>query len=102
MTTLEEIVDAISMEARENAAPIDCLVQSTEPMGALWKIWIEPFQMREHLDESLEGSAVWWAGPPTGSADILSVVPDEWQINVRFASARPPQTGGRLKTVSYT
>ena len=97
MTTLDEIRDAISMEARENAAPIECVVQSAERMGALWKVFLKPFQMKEHLDESLEGAAVWWPGPPKGSADILSVVPDEWQINLRFASGPPPQGGGRLK-----
>ncbi|MDR3701066.1 MAG: AAA domain-containing protein [Candidatus Sulfopaludibacter sp.] len=40
---------------------------------------------------------MWWPGPPKGSADILSVVPDEWQINLRFASPAPSQRGGQLK-----
>src|SRR5262249_26612052 len=75
----------------------DGQVQNVERMGAVWKVWIEPFQTRQHLDESLEGSAVWWPGPPKGTADILSVVPDEWQINLRFASTRPPAPGGRIK-----
>jgi hypothetical protein len=79
-TTLEQIRDGIDMEGRENAAPIDAKVQNAERIGALWKVWIEPFGMREHLDESLEGSAVWWPGPPIGTADVLSVVPDELQI----------------------
>jgi DNA polymerase III delta prime subunit len=97
MTTIEEILDGISMEARESARVIDCKVQSTSRVGALWQVWLEPFQMKEHLDESLEGADVWWAGPPKGAADVLSVVPDEWQINLRFASAAPPSAGGRLK-----
>jgi DNA replication ATP-dependent helicase Dna2 len=97
MTTLEEILDGISMEAREGARAIDCKVRGTSRVGALWQVWLEPFQMREHLDESLEGSAVWWAGPPKGTADVLSVVPDEWQINLRFASSALPSSGGRLK-----
>jgi AAA domain len=37
------------------------------------------------------------AGPQKGSADVLSVVPEEWQINLRFATSRPPDPGGRLK-----
>jgi hypothetical protein len=100
MTILEEIVDAVSMEARVNAKPIDCEVLRTRQVGALWEVWLAPLQMREHLDESLEGATLWWPGPPKGSADILSVVPDEWQINLRFASSPPPPPGGRLKIYS--
>ncbi|MGH7963961.1 MAG: AAA domain-containing protein, partial [Candidatus Binatia bacterium] len=45
------------------------------------------------LDETLEGSAAWWPGPPKGGADILSVIPETQQINLRFATASPPQNG---------
>ena len=97
MEILEQIRDGIDMEGRESTAPIDGQVRNAERIGALWAVWLEPFQMREHLDESLEGAAVWWPGPPSGVADILSVVPDEWQINLRFVSATPPLPGGRLR-----
>lgn len=42
------------------------------------------------MDESYEGATAWWPGPPKGAADVLSVVPGESQLNLRFATALPP------------
>ena len=54
---------------------------------------MQPSERNAQLDESLEGAAAWWPGPPRGSADVLSVVPEELQINLRFATAEVPQRG---------
>ncbi|MEO8372283.1 MAG: DEAD/DEAH box helicase, partial [Candidatus Solibacter sp.] len=48
-------------------------------------------------DESLEGSESWWAGPPKGAADVLSVIPEEEQLNLRFATAPLPAAGERFR-----
>jgi hypothetical protein len=48
------------------------------------------------LDESLEGAAAWWPGPPRGFADVLSVDPDRECVNLRFVSPKPPAAGEKL------
>jgi hypothetical protein len=38
LTTLEEILDAISMEAREGARPIDCVVHSARRVAEVHRL----------------------------------------------------------------
>ena len=90
---LETICSAIEYEGNLSGKPLDWAIISSEPHGRLWKIFVEPAMFNSQLDESLEGAAAWWPGPPKGSADVLSVVPEELQINLRYATAHVPSRG---------
>lgn len=48
------------------------------------------------LDESLEGAAAWWPGPPRGFADVLSVNPELETINLRYVTPEPPAVSEKL------
>lgn len=89
-----DILSGISAELDETDKPVDYQVLSSTKEGEIWRIQVD--LMREGakgLDESLEGSAAWWPGPPKGFADVLSVLPEDEQINLRFAKSQPPASG---------
>lgn len=89
-----EILRALELELATGAQHIDFRVTRTEREGEIWIVYVDTqHNQRRGLDESLEGSAAWWPGPPNGSADVLSVLPETEQINLRFASAPPPGEG---------
>lgn len=90
---ISSIVSAIEYEANLSAKPLDWRIQKTERHGKLWSIFVEPSAQNAQLDESLEGAACWWPGPPRGTADVLSVVPEELQINLRYATELVPSSG---------
>ncbi|MEI8194539.1 MAG: DEAD/DEAH box helicase, partial [Phycisphaerae bacterium] len=61
----------------------------------VWKLFVDMSEnLHSGLDESLEGSNAWWAGPPKGNGDVLSVIPENQQINIRFATSTPPGENG--------
>jgi hypothetical protein len=92
-----DIVDAIDDELAETDNAAVFTVESKELEQQIWKLHIKPEERpRARLEESLEGHTVWWPGPPKGTADVLSVIPDDLQINLRFASHEPPNPGERL------
>jgi DNA replication ATP-dependent helicase Dna2 len=62
---------------------------------ALFKIFVGSANSHG-LDESLEGAAAWWPGPPKGTADVLSVSAEHNQINIRYLSGPPPRKGGQI------
>lgn len=90
------IVTALEREADLCGAPVEWNVTNREQQGKVWKVFLEPNRHSTQIDESLEGSAAWWPGPPRGTADVLSVVPEELQVNLRYATA-PVPGGGKLK-----
>ena len=59
----------------------------------IWTLTVDVSGMREALDESFEGATVWWAHPKKGAADVLSVLPDRHQINLRYCTSDPPEKG---------
>lgn len=94
MIDVADIVNGIREEIRATPKRVSFRVESKMRDGAVWKVFISTDDKgRNELDESLEGATVWWKGPPNGVAEILSVVPDESQINLRFASIDPPAAG---------
>ncbi|MGE5486467.1 MAG: DEAD/DEAH box helicase [bacterium] len=88
---LDTIRLAISWEAEHASKPMDWHIEGREAVGKLWKVNVDPGGGQ--LDESLEGATAWWPGPPKGVADVLSVVPENLQINLRYATAQVPQSG---------
>lgn len=92
---LNEIQDAIDAEIGEYPEAIRFVVEGRERDAAIWKLFIRLEENSRHgLDESLEGSRAWWPGDPPGTADVLSVIPEDLQLNLRYASKSPPEPGG--------
>jgi hypothetical protein len=92
-----EIIDALEEELRLGSKPLKFTVSEVKPDGpALYKIFIDSADSSHGLDESLEGAAAWWPGPPKGTADVLSVSAEHDQINIRYPSAAPPSKGGQI------
>lgn len=93
-----EIRRGIEAELAESARFLDFVVRDVSRTGNVWTVEVDlNASRRGGLDESLEGSAAWWAGPPKGTADVLSVLPESEQINLRFATAPPPQPGQLIR-----
>jgi len=47
------------------------------------------------MDETLEGAVAWW--PPASTADVLSYLPENEQLNLRFVKGPPPEVGQVLR-----
>lgn len=102
--SVSEIRDAIIAEIEATPSYYDFKVVHSEKDGALWKIQVDTSLVFTEsgvanlvLDESLEGAASWWAGRPNGTGDVLSVIPDEELIIIRYASSLPASRGGTLR-----
>lgn len=98
MIEVSDILNGIREEIRSTPDYVDFRVTGHAREGALWKVFISADDKgRNELDESLEGARAWWKGLPPGTAEVLSVMPDESQINLRFASKPPPNAGDTLR-----
>lgn len=91
--TQRDILDAISCELDESSKPLDFEILNSVKEGEIWRVSVNISKDGGGLDESLEGSAAWWPGPPKGYADVLSVIAEDEEINLRFASSPVPTTG---------
>ncbi len=86
-----DILDGIEAELRDTPERLDFTAVKREKDGEIWKVYVDLTNINSSgLDESLEGAAAWWPGPPKGGADVLSVIPEDEQINLRFANSSPP------------
>src|SRR5690606_9274258 len=95
-----DIISAIDLELRSTPSYIKLTVGSRKRIGTYWQI---AYETRDNvgstIDESYEGSAVWWKvnDKQTATADVLSVSPEEGAINLRYATAPPPDKGEELR-----
>jgi hypothetical protein len=86
-----DIRDAIDAELEASSIPLVFTVKSASQSSTVWQLTIkEDDNSKSGLDESLEGSRAWWLKPSKGVADVLSVSPEDLQINLRFATVAPP------------
>jgi DNA replication ATP-dependent helicase Dna2 len=94
-----EIVDALEEELRVSSKPLKFTVSEVKPDGpTVYKVFVDLYESSSRgLDESLEGAAAWWPGPPKGTADVLSVSAEHEQINLRFLTAPPPKRGDEIR-----
>jgi hypothetical protein len=93
-----DIVDGISAELARSSEHVEFVVSGRQLEGKIWKVFVDLTQtITGGLDESLEGAAAWWVGPPKGGADVLSVNPETEQINLRFATTDPPPSGEKIR-----
>ncbi len=94
-----EILTGIEDELASTDAYIIYEVAERKRDGELWTLTLDLSKSTkgaQALDESLEGAAAWWPGPPKATADVLAVVPEEEQIHLRFATGVPPDKGERI------
>jgi hypothetical protein len=94
---IDNVREGISAELKACSEYEEFVVRRVEDEGAIHKVFLSLEEGDGRLDESLEGSSAWWPGPPKGAADVLSVIPEEEQINLRFATTAPPGQGQRIR-----
>src|ERR1700692_2987 len=94
---ITEINCAIDEELPPASKPLRLRVADLSQQANIWKIFVEPMNSSSSLDESLEGAAAWWQGPPSGTADVLSVIPYNNQLNIRYLSSPPPRAGQEIR-----
>jgi hypothetical protein len=84
---IRDIQAGIEAELADTPQYLDYRVASIKKEGEVWKVYVDLRDDNSRgLDESFEGATAWWAGPPKGGADVLSVIPENEQINLRFAT----------------
>ena len=91
--SIDEIRAAIESELEITEEFADFRVLNRRKEGSLWILEIEPVKALSGLDESYEGSPVWWGSPSAGSADLLTIIPEINQIVLRYATGPPPDEG---------
>lgn len=97
MGPVSDILDAIEEELRVASRFQSFRITNALQHGHVWKLFVKPMNTRSGLDESLEGAVAWWPGPPSGSADVLSVVADLDQINIRYLTNPCPSKGQEIR-----
>lgn len=93
----DDVIFGLESELAATAEFEEFVIGRVEEDGSVRKVFVRLDEAPGQLDESLEGSESWWAGPPKGAADVLSVVPEEEQLNLRFATAPLPDAGQRFR-----
>jgi DNA replication ATP-dependent helicase Dna2 len=93
----DDVVYGIEAELKETDKPERFVLERKEGDGSVWKAWLTAEESGGRLDESLEGAVAWWPGPPKGTAAILSVVPEEALVVLRFLSESLPESGGEIR-----
>lgn len=93
---ISDVQRAAELELAQSARHHDFEVQERRRAGKVWSLTVEPLS-GSGLDESLEGSRAWWSGDPPGGGDVLSVIAEQDEINLRFCSQAPPQQGEILR-----
>lgn len=100
----EDILEGIKAEIEATPGYYDLRIRDAKRDNDLWRVFIDPSNIYSSdgiakvvLDDSFEGASVWWGGPPTGGGNILSVIPEEEQVVIRFATVRPPASGGIIR-----
>lgn len=93
----DDILAGIEAELRISSQYEEFIVDRTEREGSIWKLFPRLIEGSGRLDEALEGSAAWWAEPVRGSADVLSVAPENEQLNLRFVTSPLPGYGKAIR-----
>lgn len=102
--SIAEVRSGISSELEATPEYFDFKVRCTNRDGKLWVVSVNSASVFTDggfanvvLDESFDGANVWWAGPPKGSGQVLTVNSEEEQIVIRHASVTPPSKDGFIR-----
>lgn len=85
-----DILTAIDKELEQSSDAICLKVKGQQCLNDIWTVFVDTEKSKRGLDEIMEDYVAWWSGPPKGAAQVLSVIPDKQQINLRFATVPPP------------
>lgn len=95
--SIQDIRSAIGSELEATPEYYDFTVQETTREADLWRVTVKPGAAhteggysRVVLDDSFDGASAWWAGPPKGAANVLTVISEDDQIILKGATAPPP------------
>lgn len=93
--TVYRIQEALRLESEATPKNIRLQIKKREKVGDIWKLAVVPNdRISTTIDESLEGSDVWWPHENgNGKADVLAVLPEEKIIHLRYCSQIPPKEG---------
>jgi len=100
MALQDDILEALDAELRECQKPERFTLEAVRQEGSVWKVWLAAAQFGGRLDESLEGAYAWWLVNQDGAratADVLSVVPEEEFVVLRFLTGPLPAIGKELR-----
>ena len=89
----ERIRSAVAEELKVASAGLPFRVSEIIKQGGILTLELEPQDLRSSLDESMEDGRLGWKGETSGSADIISVLPDISYVNAVITSGRPPAKG---------
>jgi hypothetical protein len=89
----DRILSAITEELKTSAAGIPFAVVHKIKVGGILTLELLPQNLRSSLDETMEDGRLGWVGEASGSADIISVLPDLSVVNAFMTSGRPPLEG---------
>ena len=93
----KEIDDALALELAAIPKQFVYAIEEVSRVADVVVVKVNFENSKDHgLDESLEGAAAWWPGPPRGFADVLSVDPERETINLRYVTPQPPTTSDTL------
>lgn len=97
----DNILYGIDAELKESRRAERFRIEGRQQDGSVWKVWLTPGESGGRLDESLEGAVAWWPGDQRGigkgTADVLSVVPEEELVVLRFLTSPLPEPGKELR-----
>ena len=93
---IDDVICGLNAELAATSEFEEFVIRRVEQDGSIRKVFVKLEASSGRLDESLEGSESWWPGPPKGAADVLSVLAEEEQVNLRFATAPLPGEGGAV------
>lgn len=91
------IDDALTLEIAATPKQYVYAIEEVSRVADVVVVKVDLDKSKDHgLDESLEGAAAWWPGPPKGFADVLSVDPERETINLRYVTPQPPTASDTL------
>ncbi len=93
----QEILQAIKAELKDTPEYYEYIVKGREKADDIWKVFVDIEAGNDGLDQTFEGSIAWWKDPQKGSGDVLSILPEFEQINLRYVKAAPPDEGMRIR-----
>ena len=93
----QEIIQAIQAELNDTPEYYEYIVKRCEKVEDIWMVFVDIEAGYDGLDQTFEGSLAWWSHPQKGSGDVLSILPESEQINLRYVTSTPPDKGMKIR-----
>jgi DNA replication ATP-dependent helicase Dna2 len=89
--SVEQYRRAVAEEFEAAKRYVEVRVASLYQGGHFVQMHLDLNDTDGRVDETLEGAVAWWA--PSGTADVLSYLPEQELLNLRFVKGALPQVG---------